>query len=82
MFKLYSFIDKPTFIAKKNDEEDIINILSKCIYVYNRIEYAIVKNEGFGDEAYKSILNEKDYLEYIQEYVKNNKPLTRKRVKK
>lgn len=82
MFKLYSFIDKPTFIAKKDNEEDIINILSKCIYVYDRIEYEIIKNEGFGDEAYKIILNEKDYLEYIQEYVTNNKPLSRKRVKR
>ena len=78
MFKLYSFIDKPTFITKKNNEEDIINILSKCIYNYDRIEYEIIKNEGFGDEAYKIIQNEKDYLEYIQEYVKNNKPLTRR----
>lgn len=81
MFRLYSFIYKPELIAIKDNEEDIIKILSKTIYKHERIEYSIVSNEGNGDLAYKSILSEKDYLEYIQEYVKNNKPLTRRLVK-
>lgn len=77
MFRLYGFIHKPELIAIKDNEEDIIKILSKIIYKNERIQYSIISNQGYGDMA-KSILSEKDYLEYIQEYVKNNKPLTRR----
>ena len=78
MFKLYGYIPELKFIKRDSNEEKIIETLGKCIKQQERIQYMIVRNDGEGDIAYKIILNEKDYLDYIQEYVKNNKPLTRR----
>ena len=78
MYKLYGYVPELKCIKKDNDESKIIDILGKCINKVERIQFMIVLNEGQGDIAYKIISNEKDYLEYIQEYVINNKPLTRR----
>ena len=78
MFRLYGYIPDLKFIKKDNNEEKIIDTLGKYIYKQERIQYMIIQNNGEGDIAYKIILSEKDYLEYVQEYVKNNKPMTRR----
>ena len=78
MFRLYGYIPDLKFIKKDNNEEKIIDTLGKYISKQERIQYMIIQNNGEGDIAYKIILSEKDYLEYVQEYVKNNKPMTRR----
>jgi len=78
MYKLYGYIPDLKLIKKDNNEETIIEHLGKNIHKGEHIQFMIVYNDGLGDMAYKIILSENDYLEYIQEYIKNNKPLTRR----
>ena len=82
MYKLYGYIPELKLIKKDNNEEKIIDAIAKYIHKVEHIQFTIVYNDGLGDLAYKIILSDKDFMDYIQEYVINNKPLTRKKVKK
>ena len=78
MYKLYGYIPELKLIKKDNNEEKIIDAIAKYIHKVEHIQFTIVYNDGLGDLAYKIILSDKDFMDYIQEYVKNNKPLTRR----
>lgn len=81
MYKLYGYIPDLKLIKKDTNEEKIIDTIAKYIHKVEHIQFTIVYNDGLGDLAYKIILSDKDFMDYVQEYVVNNRPLTRRKRK-
>lgn len=78
MFRLYGYIPELKLIKKDNNEEKIIDAIAKYIHKVDHIQFTIIYNDGSSDTAYKIILSDKDFMDYIQEYVTTKKPLTRR----
>lgn len=81
MFKLYGYVPELKLIKTDKNEEKIIDTLAKLIHKVDRIQFMVVSITEYGPYV-RTILSDKDFMDYIQEYVKNNKPLTRKKVNK
>lgn len=73
MFKLYGYVPNLKLLKVSFDEEKIINEISRRINDVEYIHFMIVLQNENSMIPYRMILNEKEYIEYLEEYNKNNK---------
>ena len=81
MYKLYGYVPELKLIKSDKNEEIIIDALAKLIHKVERIQFMIVSMTEQGPYVI-TILSDRDFMDYIQEYVTTKKPLSRKRVKR
>lgn len=71
MYKLYGYVPDLRFLKADFDEGAIIDEIGKYIYKVQYIHFMIVKQLEDRMTSYKSILSEKDYFDYMAEYIAN-----------
>lgn len=80
MYKLYGYVPEIKLLKVSFDEGTIIDEIGKHIYKTPYIHFMIVKQTEDRMIPYKSILSEKDYFDYMAEYIANEeKPIIRKK---
>lgn len=71
MYKLYGYEPDIKLLKVSFDEGVIIDEIGKHIYKVQYIHFMIVKQTEDRMIPYKSILSEKDYFDYMADYIAN-----------
>ena len=71
MYKLYGYVPEIKLLKVSFDEGVIIDEIGKHIYKVQYIHFMIVKQTEDRMIPYKSILSEKDYFDYMADYIAN-----------
>ena len=71
MYKLYGYVPDIKLLKVSFDEGVIIDEIGKHIYKTPYIHFMIVKQTEDRMIPYKSILSEKDYFDYMADYIAN-----------
>ena len=71
MYKLYGYVPEIKLLKVSFDEGAIIDEIGKHIYKVQYIHFMIVKQLEDRMTSYKIILSEKDYFDYMADYIAN-----------
>lgn len=71
MYILYGYVPDIKLLKADFDEGAIIDEIGKYIYKVQFIHFMIVKQLEDRMTTYKTILSEKDYFDYIADYIAN-----------
>lgn len=69
MYKLYSYMPEPKLLDVDFDEGKIIDALAENIYKVEFIHFLVLLQTEDRMIPYKTILSEKDYFDWIAEYI-------------
>ena len=72
MYKLYGYIPELSFIKASFNEETIIEEINKYIYNVDYIHFLVTLQTEDRMIPYRIILTEEEFLDYIDDYRKEN----------